>query len=48
MVELCPHVVTPRITLIRVPTGNRGTLATAQIESRVNTVTVMKIARGSP
>jgi transglutaminase-like putative cysteine protease len=31
MVQPCPQVVTPRITLLRVPSGNRGTLATAGI-----------------
>jgi transglutaminase-like putative cysteine protease len=29
MVRLCPRLVTPRISLLRVPKGNRGTLATA-------------------
>jgi len=35
MVQLCPQLVTPRITLIRVPSGNRGTLATAEIIGRM-------------
>lgn len=28
---ICPRLVTPRISLLRVPSGNRGTLATAEI-----------------
>jgi Transglutaminase-like superfamily len=35
MVQLCPRLVTPRIILIRVPSGNRGTLATAGIIARL-------------
>ena len=35
MVQLCPRLVTPRIVLIRVPSGNRGTLATAGIIGRL-------------
>jgi hypothetical protein len=31
MVELCRRLVIPRISLLRVPSGNRGTLATAGI-----------------
>jgi hypothetical protein len=35
MVQLCRQLVTPRITLIRVPSGSRGTLATAEIIGRM-------------
>ena len=35
MVQPCPRLVTPRITLLRVPSGNRGTLATAGIIGRM-------------
>lgn len=31
MVRLCPRLITPRITLIHVPSGDRGTLDTARI-----------------
>jgi len=35
MIELCPRVVTPRIFVLRVPRGDRGTLATARIIGRM-------------
>jgi transglutaminase-like putative cysteine protease len=35
MIELCPRLVIPRISLLRVPSGNRGTLATAGIIARL-------------
>jgi transglutaminase-like putative cysteine protease len=35
MIEPCPRALTPRITLLRIPTGNRGTLITAQIIGRM-------------
>lgn len=35
MVLPCPRLVTPRISLIRVPHGDRGTLATARIIGRM-------------
>jgi hypothetical protein len=35
MVQPCPHLVTPRITIVRVPSGNQGTLVTAGIIGRM-------------
>jgi transglutaminase-like putative cysteine protease len=31
MIQPCPQLITPRITVLRVPSGNAGTLATAGI-----------------
>src|SRR3954463_13870624 len=35
MVQLCPRLVTPRITILHVPSGNPGTLVTAGIIGRM-------------
>jgi len=35
MVHLCPRLVTPRITIVQVPSGNAGTLVTAGIIGRM-------------
>lgn len=35
MIQTWPRIVTPRIELLRVPTGNPGTLATARIIGRM-------------
>ena len=35
MVQACQRIVAPRITLVRVPSGNRGTLITANIIGRM-------------
>jgi transglutaminase-like putative cysteine protease len=35
MIEVCPRLVTPRISLLRVPRGDRGTLVTAGIIAKL-------------